>query len=899
MEESISQQQALPEQKFSRYRSQRKAAATSPQPAANSPPLPSADDTTTGVSRTRSRYHRRPQDTPSTVNSSSPYITQHHPSSSPPKGQNQDQPRSNAPAHRQSPTDRAGQSLADVAERTLSPRAEEERRRRLDDNGANRRTEASARGRDQDESSSRDKVKGNSSVERYDSPLSTERKQKRLSPQHAQAPREIKAYKVDEDIDTGRGPGCFGFLRRRRTNDIEESEKSNIAHDAKPAGPQFIKQGGGGIVPGIDAPKSAVNAGDRRVTIECKQSHLEFPVDLTTTAWDLINSAANCFSERIDPKTYVLLEHFGKVGVQRPLRRYEHVRDVMNSWDDDFVNTLMAVPIAAAGTDPALLHASTVPHEKPSEVSFLMQYSQKVGKWNKRHITIKEDGQIVARKSPSDREGFNVCHLSDFDIYTPTAKQMSKKIKPPKKICYAIKSQQKTSIFESTANFVHFFCTAEPLVGTAFYSAVQSWRSWYLVNMLGEGQKKEKTQELVANGTTAIANGHAHQPSSGSMESHYQLGTFKPLVDIEQLNDRPSSSHASPQMSLPMRQASKRDKNHPPLSLPKHMQVKDEGPLVNRAGQASGEGAERNSDAFASSGLLGRSYSQRQRDAGVKEAQAAEPFTSGPSLLNSDYRPSTSDGSGLQRNTSRRGRSPLAPTNGNDLHRQVSTRNRGSVDLGRSGSRREPMKPLVDLTPQYREPPQHQKKGRGVKPDQIGPGGLIEIVPSPEEAIPIPPSTDWRGRNANRGLHSSGGGDNSLERTHSGEPGKVRARSNSRPRRPTTSRSRSDSRVQQVPQARFQNTDTYAALTGGAARESERKRQFDCAEEGAFVTGGLLEQASGGWGDSKKGRGVMQGSNARGPMIDVNEGSNYAPGSLLARQERIDGTRGPVIDRQR
>ena len=57
-----------------------------------------------------------------------------------------------------------------------------------------------------------------------------------------------------------------------------------------------------------------------------------FPVDLTTTSAELLSSAANCFSEQIDPKNSVLVEYYGKVGAQRPLRRYEHVRDVMNSW---------------------------------------------------------------------------------------------------------------------------------------------------------------------------------------------------------------------------------------------------------------------------------------------------------------------------------------------------------------------------------------------------------------------------------------------------------------------------------------------------------------------------------------------------------------------------------------
>lgn len=129
-----------------------------------------------------------------------------------------------------------------------------------------------------------------------------------------------------------------------------------------------IRPGGGGIVPGIDAPISAVNAEDRLVLVEYGCSRRVFPVTPTTTSLDIVKSAAICMSEQIDVKSAVLLEYFSTVGVQRPLRRYEYVRNVMNSWDSDKANSLVLVDPGSGTVEPELTMAG-VPKEKAEEQS--------------------------------------------------------------------------------------------------------------------------------------------------------------------------------------------------------------------------------------------------------------------------------------------------------------------------------------------------------------------------------------------------------------------------------------------------------------------------------------------------------------------------------------------------
>lgn len=617
------------------------------------------------------------------------------------------------------------------------------------------------------------------------------------------------------------------------------------------------------------------------------------PVTPETTTMDLITSAANVFSDPIDVRATVLLEYFATVGVQRPLRRYEHVRDVMNSWDDDKANSLLLIPTRAAEVNPAGLSASNVPHDKPLQCSFLMHYSQKPGHWDKKLVTIREDGQIVMAKD-KDKETTTVCHLSDFDIYTPTAKSASKKIKPPKKWCYAIKSQQKTSMFLTSSNFVHFFCASDKTHGTSFYDAVQAWRSWYLVHVMGEGQKKQAdTGVRRALSKAGNSSKHQHHNTTSSIGSHYQLGSFKPM-EMPQF-ERPPSSHSQNEQQqysanqAPGRKPSVRDRVHPPVSLPKHMlpatqQLADDEPLVNMASnrRASLE-AQNSEDAFNAGGLLGRSYSTRRRDQQERDDAAKNPWNGG--LASGGGEVGIARQVSIKRAGSKRvGGSGAGNTSG--LAHRPSTRDgaprrTGSVDLGRSGSTRVAKggqtKPLIDLTPKYQPPPQHLKKGKGYKPrpDEIGgPGGaLIEAATSGEKSWrdEIPETRDWRGRAGTNGGAGVAGAEMNQGRTRS---------------RSRSARDRAGS-TQSPAYGNGEHRGRYASPAG--------------LEDQGFTGTGYLGQTGAPPSSSRGNRNFSSNTGgsggAQGPLIDITDNS-FKQGSLLDKYNRENpGRNGPIIDR--
>lgn len=525
----------------------------------------------------------------------------------------------------------------------------------------------------------------------------------------------------------------------------------------------------------------------------------------------------------------------------------------MNSWDHDNQNELTIIDSDMDGINQDDLLAYKVPDTRPEGASCFIQYSSRPGKWSKRFLTLRPDGQLIMAKNEKakEKDQENICTLTDYDIYTITQQKLAK-VKPPKKICYAVKSMQKSNIFADESQYVHFFCTNDRNTANTFYRALQTWRSWYLKHQKGEGLKKKSPAQRNIQGNAGGPQSSSHARGE-SVGSHYQLGAFSSLLDMDSFNktldeievhkpgefpdDKPLSKLDS--RGIHARKKSIRVKQPPPAAMSRHgvgKQSLSQPTSRQVSGRRSFDGQEE--EEFSSTGLLGRTYTERQ--AAVQAREQSGPFTEGPSLLNNVGRlGQPSNDSGLKRNTSVR----------SNHHRRTSS------ELQRSASKRVPgmPEPLVDLTPQYRPPPQHLNKGKGYNPG-AGAGPLVESATSIEEAIKVPSSTDWRaGRpGTSRGAHGTYGG-GGHERTRSlkgrGEP-----------------------------------LAAYTYNNHASTPEDASK---------AFTGGGLLAQAGYSQGTDIKGRGVIDGSRAKGPMVNLATGNEFAQGSLLGAMPIAP----PIIDR--
>ena len=348
---------------------------------------------------------------------------------------------------------------------------------------------------------------------------------------------EIRVHRQDRankrDSYSPRSPKS-PLAHKRWSGSSREEIKKMISKPIPVAEPPAIS------TPRYDAPVSAAQGVDQKVKIKYKDETVFAPVTAATTPTELIRYAQTQIPEMASQQHLVMLESFKRLGLERPLRKYELIRDILNAWDADSHNHLSIVPSPSAGNDEDL-SASTAPKTQPEETTIHLYHSQKPGNWDKRYITLRTDGQMYYSKKLGG-EGISMCHLSDYDIYVPTARELKKRIKPPKNACFAVKSQQRSSIFVSTENFVHFFSTSDKKVAARWYKAIQEWRSWYLVHMLDQGREGVSPSPGVKrNGVGSQKNHHAdgYRPSSSDAYPTRKISTRNQYY--------PSSSPTRPQ----------------------------------------------------------------------------------------------------------------------------------------------------------------------------------------------------------------------------------------------------------------------------------------------------------------------------------------------------------------
>lgn len=611
-----------------------------------------------------------------------------------------------------------------------------------------------------------------------------------------------------------------GLSKSKLSQDLtKESPNSGSAK------PNYIGIGGGGIVPGTDAPVSAVNAGQRFVLVKFGDASAQLTVTPFTQVQDLLQAAAQQISRDIEPDTFIVIESFQQIGLERPLRQYERIRDVMNSWALDTDGSLIIVPPSSMEAI-AQLEAQNVPAEKPSETTVYCYYSHRPRKWDKRYVTLRADGQVTISKKENLKDATNICHLSDFDIYSPSARSSAKEIKPPKKICLAIKSQQKSSMFLSTDNFVHFFSTNDRAVADKWHEAVQSWRSWYLVNKVGAANPVKPVDEVDRKASLV--------QSATRMIPQRDASSDKPR-SLNRQNSEPEPTRRSVEHtrkeSVPRRKTT-REHRPPPSSFPKTLAIDTNTSQHQTRTRQDWSPSEDPSDGvFNSSSLLGRTYTQRQqamREREEREKRAKQDPFAAQGLVS---------GSPVY--------SPIAqPSSRTNTLTQADA----AAHLGRTMSLNQQQKPLVDLTPVFVEPPQHSRKGRGVT---IEPGRqLIDAATGPEltpGTVNVPPATSWR-------------------RPPAEVPPQSRYRSN-------TTRSRGSGRQVSAPVG-------YAGASSAGASPT--------SPEGPFVANSLLAASSRNMGSypgqsrAIGGHGVATGDrNATRPLLDISGENPFAEGSLL------------------
>lgn len=384
--------------------------------------------------------------------------------------------------------------------------------------------------------------------------------------------------------------------------------------------------------------------------MRCLSSTINLAVTAETSPVDILKTTADMTRHNISPATSVIVECYFVLGLERRLRRYERVRDVMNSWDRDQQNALLILTGDSAKSDQDL-DLESVPRtdEPPQGFSMQLHHSSKPGKWNKRWVTLLDNGQIYAAKSPnsqpSDKDSNVLCHLTDFDIYAPKESEMRRNLKPPKRFCYAIKSQQKTVVFANGENFVHFFSTDDSQQAASFYDKVHAWRSWYLVNRMVDLQTRSRAPQISYDpkANNPVSPKRSTVGSRGSTSARASIVeeevVDEPLMNVNAF--RMSKIVITPEDIKSNKTAAVRSKSvHRSGTLKKNGAANLEVPKTVREEEPE----------FATGGLLGSTYDKLKQTDAASVASSSKtgsdgPFTEAPSLLNGGISKSSSDAS--------------------------------------------------------------------------------------------------------------------------------------------------------------------------------------------------------------------------------------------------------------
>ncbi|GAA5877427.1 hypothetical protein JCM8547_008796 [Rhodosporidiobolus lusitaniae] len=186
--------------------------------------------------------------------------------------------------------------------------------------------------------------------------------------------------------------------------------------------------------------------------------YVSVPVGEKTVAGEMVAFATKkgALGKPAGPKEaleggWALWEVWKSVGIERPIREYEFVSDIIKSWDDgSAVYVFRRTPLWPILSSHARLHP-TMPRTGQ------VQLEVKKGKWSKRFLEMK-DGAISYSKTEKGKDATVLCQLSNFDVFF-VSPQVVDHLKAPKPFVFALKSRLTRAHFEEKSEWCHFLST--------------------------------------------------------------------------------------------------------------------------------------------------------------------------------------------------------------------------------------------------------------------------------------------------------------------------------------------------------------------------------------------------------------------------------------------------------
>ncbi|KAG8852795.1 hypothetical protein FRB91_005898 [Serendipita sp. 411] len=244
--------------------------------------------------------------------------------------------------------------------------------------------------------------------------------------------------------------------------------------------------------------------------------------------WKEVVERGDVSPEEAGSGDWMLFEIANDFGMERPVREYEIVMEVYNSWNSD---TRMNYFMLKRTPLTPYLAANAIPKVSPTFGGYV-EWEQKRGKWTKRWLELREHGLWLSkRQSSAAKEAIPLCALSNFDAYTVTRVHRS-----PKPFVFSVKSVQNLRLFENVTDYHHVFC-CDPYEGAQWVHHILVARSYILHQERTVLFRQLSTSSKTA--TPAAATSSATSPSLSRNQSPQRMGPPAPLLSVSQ-SSRPA-----------------------------------------------------------------------------------------------------------------------------------------------------------------------------------------------------------------------------------------------------------------------------------------------------------------------------------------------------------------------
>ncbi|XJO71934.1 hypothetical protein BDV3_001362 [Batrachochytrium dendrobatidis] len=182
-----------------------------------------------------------------------------------------------------------------------------------------------------------------------------------------------------------------------------------------------------------------------RIYIEDARSFKTLVLTSLMSADQVVRNVIDSFHLDASPD-WALFELCNDMGIERPVRDWEIVTDVISAWDT--TNSLNAIVMKKYGYRVTLSCKSLT--GRFPRIQGYLYLEMKPGKWHKRFCVLRDS--IIYYFQEADSTETVLCNLSQFDVYTLS----QHKKKTPTKFCFALRSTGSVSLYKNKHDYCKF-----------------------------------------------------------------------------------------------------------------------------------------------------------------------------------------------------------------------------------------------------------------------------------------------------------------------------------------------------------------------------------------------------------------------------------------------------------